>query len=880
LIANLEESSKGYENAGSDLALSELSRYSTGHFSADGGVTEIVAYSPYSKSAYAVNGQDGVLTAISLSGLDADSEYTGSLEGIDIDVSSLVSSNGFEYGDLTSVAISPDGTRLAVAIQEADYSEAGLVALFSVSADGAIKYDSSHKTGVQPDMVVFADDATILTADEGEPREGYGAGAVDPKGSVSIISLATGEAKTLTFDLFDSKRAELAESGVVIKKGQNPSTDFEPEYIAVSSGKAYVTLQESNAVAVLDLSSKAYSGVYPLGLQDYSVVPVDLSNTSDDGGAYSPAYYANAYGVRMPDGIAAYEANGKTYVVVANEGDSRDWEGYSNEDEYKLKSTENVEMAKKGRFLTDDYDGLPGIGEDISYLFGSRSFSVFESTETGLDLVFDSKDDFERLTAQYLPDWFNSSNDDTKKDSRSNKKGPEPETVAIGMIDGRTYAFVTLERIGGVMAYDVTEPESATFVNYINSRDFSKVEGHDNSAEGLCFIPKESIPTGNALLVAAFEVSGDVSVYSLSYNGAAPENPTGFTILFDAQGGTVSPAQATTDASGKLSVLPVPAREGYVFKGWFTASGTEVTSGHVFTADETVLAKWEAPEAPETPEEPATFNIPFDAQGGTVSPAQATTDASGKLSALPVPAREGYVFKGWFTASGAEVTSGHVFMADETVLAKWEASGTPGESYPNPESPWSPWQPSYSSSPTPIPTKAPAPSATPVPRPAASAYPDVKTGDWFADSVKAISDRGFMVGTNAGFEPYATMTRAMFITVIARASGVDTSSGADWFSAAVAWAQESRISDGTRLNESVTREQIVAILWRSEGSPASGISGYYSDMSSVSPWAREAVLWAVKEKIIFGYPDGTFKPQSSATRAEAAAMVIRWLDRQ
>jgi hypothetical protein len=155
----------------------------------------------------------------------------------------------------------------------------------------------------------------------------------------------------------------------------------------------------------------------------------------------------------------------------------------------------------------------------------------------------------------------------------------------------------------------------------------------------------------------------------------------------------------------------------------------------------------------------------------------------------------------------------------------------------------------------------------------------VKAGDWFFESVKAISDKGLMVGTNVGFEPYATMTRAMFITVVARASGVDTSNGADWHSAAVAWAQENGISDGTRLDESVTREQIVAILWRSEGSPESGISGYYSDMGSISPWAREAVLWAVKEKIVFGYPDGTFKPQSTATRAEAAAMVMRWLDR-
>ena len=517
------QSKKGFKDSTASLAIRKIAKYRTGEVDADGGIQEIITYNPANHFSYSVNGKDGLLTAVDMSGLKSDSTFASLLNGTNIDVSNLVNISGFTYGDMTSVAVSPDGTKLAAAIQEEDYDKPGRVAVFTCNADGTLSFDAAYGTGVQPDMVVFSDNNTVLTADEGEPRMGY-VGAVDPKGSVTVVDLASGSSSIVDFTAFDAKRDELAAAGVVLKKGAIPSKDLEPEYIAIADGKAYVSLQEANSVAVLDIASKSFTGVYPLGVQDYSKIAVDLDNSEDDA-EYTPRYYENTYGLRMPDGIAAYETGGKTYLLTANEGDSREWddgaEEYSNEEKGKLTATDGTKTNKKVRMLADDYDGLTGLSDrSKTYLFGSRSFSLYEVKDAGLELVYDSGSAFENKTATYLPEYFNCSNDDRESDSRSNKKGPEPETVVVGKVDGKTYAFVALERIGGVMVYDVTNPNSVSFVNYINSRDFSNVDtdgiGEDDSPEGMKFIPADESPTGENLLMTAFEVSGDVATYALT----------------------------------------------------------------------------------------------------------------------------------------------------------------------------------------------------------------------------------------------------------------------------------------------------------------------------------------------------------------------------
>ena len=534
----------GYENGTAALNLTQIARYSAGQYNVDGGVMEIVAYNQATEWAYAINGQSGKLAAIPLAGLTAGA-HVEELTGTEIDVKALVEAEDstFQYGDMTSVAISPDSTTLAAALQAQGSNDAGRVALFTCEEDGSLTLEALVETGAQPDMVTFAGDGVVLTADEGEPREGYGENIADPKGSVTVVDVEAQESTVVDFSAFDSQRDQLAEDGIVLKKGSAPSVDLEPEYIAVSGGKAYVTLQENNAIAVLDIESQTFEGVYSAGFEDHSTTAIDLDKKDD---AYDPQTYESLLGIRMPDGIAAFTVEGTTYLVTANEGDAREWgdedQGtfYLSEDERDFGeegvtsptgaiTAENSGLEGKVVFFkTEDFDGLD---PEKDYVFGGRSFTVFQATENGLEEVFTSGDDFEALTAQYVPEYFNASNDNAVLDDRSGKKGPEAESVTVGTVDGKTYAFVALERTGGVMAYDVTDPEAITFVNYVNTRDFGTtvegfeeyedgeldkwVTGGDVAPEGLLFLDAASSPNGEPLLLAACEVSGTVAVYQL-----------------------------------------------------------------------------------------------------------------------------------------------------------------------------------------------------------------------------------------------------------------------------------------------------------------------------------------------------------------------------
>lgn len=389
--------------------------------------------------------------------------------------------------------ISPDGTKLAAAVQHADYATAGIVAVFDCKDDGSLENPQYFTVGVQPDMVTFANNDTILSADEGEPRNGFGTDTQDPKGSVSVISLTGKTSQQVYFNGFTAE--ELTAKNILIGKvnGEilSPEADLEPEYIAVSSdGKtAYVSLQEANAVAVLNIAEKKFTGIYSVGFEDYSQVPVDINSKDTQ---YEAKIYADIVGARMPDGIALYENAGKTYLVTANEGDSRVW-AEKTPNEYSNETKDATITGKKITFLDPEKcAGLPNDKENEKVLYGGRSFTIFEVNADGLNEVYDSKDDFERITAEYIPDHFNCSNDNIDKDDRSGKKGPEPENVTIGTVNGKTYAFIAIERIGGIMVYDITDPAKAEFVNYINSREFaSEIQG-DVSPEGLCFVENQN----------------------------------------------------------------------------------------------------------------------------------------------------------------------------------------------------------------------------------------------------------------------------------------------------------------------------------------------------------------------------------------------------
>ena len=464
-------------NGEASLQMSRTGDVVLGTANADGGVAEIVSYNPDNGKAYVVNGQAGVLNVVTV---NADGSLTTEES---IQVQNLI--DGFTYGDMTSVAVDSVNDHVVIALQAADYAAAGRIAVLDY--DGNLL--KSYETGVQPDMVTVSSDGKwILTADEGEPREGYGAGTVDPAGSVTLVNAETDEVKVIGFSGFDS--TELAGQGILFNKvdGQilSAAQDLEPEYIALSgdNSKAYISLQEANAIATLDIASGEFTSIKSLGFQDLSA-EANSPDLVEDGG-YAAASYENAVGVRMPDGISTFEVNGTTYLATANEGDAREWGDFTNEARATLTDSEGNE-AEKVRVL--DHDVTAGLADGTNYLFGGRSFSIFNADT--MELVYDSGNDFERLTADYLSWWFNSSNDDIDIDSRSTKKGPEPETVTVKQLGDRWYAFVGLERIGGIMVYDVTDPSGASYVNYINTRDFSGEIAGDVAPEGLAFISAE-----------------------------------------------------------------------------------------------------------------------------------------------------------------------------------------------------------------------------------------------------------------------------------------------------------------------------------------------------------------------------------------------------
>ena len=480
---------QGFYNDTAALKAELAGRCNSGAMSPDGGSLEIVQYNAKNGFAYAVNGVKGKLIAVDLNA-SLSGDKAAALNGTEYDIRSLVRTDNFTYGDMTSVSVSPDGGTLAAAIQAEDYTAGGIVAVFTCGADGSLTLSGTVPVGVQPDMVTFTPDGRhILTADEGEPRLGYSdPNAVDPKGSVTVIEAATLAAKTVDFTAFDSAdaRQALVDRGIVLKRDTAPSVDLEPEYIACDNHTAYITCQEANAIAVLDIARGEFTGVYSVGFEDYSKVPIDLGNGDS---ACAPGTYEDLKGIRMPDAVSLYRVNGTTYLITANEGDSRAWpvglETDVNEAKGKTSPTGKIKTSNKVTwFDASQYDGLES---GVDYLFGGRSFSVLRVTENGLEEVYDSGSAFEAITAKHFPDFFNCSNDNIGLEDRSGKKGPEPEGTAVGAVNGRTYAFIALERVGGVMIYDVTDPAKASFVNYINSREFAADIQGDVSPEGLCF---------------------------------------------------------------------------------------------------------------------------------------------------------------------------------------------------------------------------------------------------------------------------------------------------------------------------------------------------------------------------------------------------------
>lgn len=483
----------------------EIANYNTNAGAdGDGGVAEIVKYNKYNQTMYLVSGKTQSVHIVNLNNVNSNSNTT--LEATKTVTLESIGIN--DAGDITSVDVSPDGKEIAIAIQHKDYDKNGYIARFD--ANGQLI--NIHEAGIQPDMITYSPDGSlILTANEGEPRQGYEAGTVDPKGSITALDTNTNQSYDIDFTAFDSaeSRATLVADNVIIKKDTAPSVDFEPEYITISNDSltAYVTLQEANSIATIDLTTKQVTRVDSLGFKDYSSGDnkVDLYKKDD---AINITNTDEFLGIYMPDGISSYEVDGKTYLLTANEGDSREWGDYINEVEEKYGESE----SKIVTLNTDDYDGFDDLSK--KYLFGGRSFSIIDAST--MTMVSDSNGEFEEITAKLLPEYFNCSNDDISFEDRSGKKGPEPEDIKTMIIDGKVMAFIGLERIGGVMMYDVSDPTNPTYVDYLNLRDFSDDISGSVSPEGLCTVSAKDSPTNKPMLIIANEVSGDVNVVEVA----------------------------------------------------------------------------------------------------------------------------------------------------------------------------------------------------------------------------------------------------------------------------------------------------------------------------------------------------------------------------
>lgn len=450
------------------------------------GVPEISAYDPATKTIFATNSEAKEVDVIDISDLTNPQIKTA----IDItayggNVNSVATYNGY----------------LAIAVEAVDATNDGKVVVFKTD-DLTTPY-SQITAGALPDMVTFTPDGKyILAANEGEPNDDY---TIDPKGSITLIEVATKTATQIFFDSFNSQEAALEAKGFrVFGPGADLSTDVEPEYITVSSDSktAFIALQENNGIAKLDIDSKLITDIYPLGTKDYSEILFDLSDKDNMAGKLN---YWPVLSFYQPDAIDYFEINGTGYIITANEGDARDYDGYSEEergDDLTLDPTaypDAAELQKEenlGRLKVTTANGDTDNDGDIDqiYGYGARSFSIW-STD-GVQL-FDSGNEF---TLKGVYDFGN------YPENRSDDKGTEPESVTTFVEGNNTFAVIGLERSGDVLIYNISDIYNPIFTQRLRN----------TSPEGLTIVNANESPNGKTLLIVSNEVpdTATLNIYS------------------------------------------------------------------------------------------------------------------------------------------------------------------------------------------------------------------------------------------------------------------------------------------------------------------------------------------------------------------------------
>ena len=496
------------------IGIQHLSTYETGIFDDSG--SEIVAYDPISQKVFSTNGSLNRVDMIDISNVNTPT-LTGSID---------LSTYG---GGVQSLSIY-NGV-IAVAVEAiSSGTDPGSVVFF----DNTGTYLSSVSVGALPDMVAFGPNGNyVLTANEGEPDDNY---TIDPLGSVSVIDMSAGAQNLTQSDVttldFSAYNGQTIPGLRVYGPNASFAQDMEPEYVAFNATgtEAYVILQENNGVAKIDLTgTPSIASVSGLGYKDWSSYQLDASNRSS---AIDFRSFDNLFGMYQPDAIKSVSYGSKSYIVTANEGDSRDYDGYSEEDRVEDLALDTVAFPSASALQDEELLGRlkittsmgdtdsDGFYEEI-YSYGGRSFSIVDPA-TGR-IVYDSGDMIEQMVAQLEPAYFNSNNDDNSSfKSRSDDKGPEPEAIEVATVGGNTYAFVGLERHGGIMCFNISDTANVTFEFFYNNRNWSMPENApgvgDLGPEDLKFIPAASSPNGKDLLLLSAEVSGTVSLYEVGAN--------------------------------------------------------------------------------------------------------------------------------------------------------------------------------------------------------------------------------------------------------------------------------------------------------------------------------------------------------------------------
>lgn len=536
------------QNAPVGMQLQAVARFVTGSYGA--GAAEITAFHAPSKRIFVVNGAANRVEVLDASNVKsqalADPLTANTLTSQPLALPATATVRNSADQDETVAlgfanSISVQGNLLAVAMENKTRSDAGVALIYDLS-QGAPLLKQAIRVGAQPDMLTFSSDGKwLLVANEGEPVADY---SVDPEGSVSLISVSNGvaaaQAKTVSFSALNAEKAALAAKGVKFAGPANTTVaqDLEPEYIALSPDlkKAWVVLQENNAIAVIDLATAKLDKILPLGFKDHSLAKNSLDVSNKDG--VNLQTVPGLYGMYQPDTLQSFSWQGSAFYVSANEGDARDWAGFSEQKRVSALKRSAALSARQpysadglGRLNVTTALGQNASGEfDALYAYGARSFSIWDQNG---QQVFDSGNDFERIASGVHGDKFNSNHLTVEGDSRSDDKGPEPEALALGQINGRTYAFIGTERMSGIYVYDISNPYAPQFVDYTFNRDLNAVyninddkvpavvtgnvaQAGDLGPESLAFIAAANSPTGKPLLLMANEVSGTLTVFELT----------------------------------------------------------------------------------------------------------------------------------------------------------------------------------------------------------------------------------------------------------------------------------------------------------------------------------------------------------------------------